>query len=430
MALNFPDSPTAGTVFGAWRYDGTKWGAVSGVSGGGGAGDITAVLAGVGLSGGGTEGDVSIALTVPVTVARGGTGATDATTALTNLGAAPIASPTLTGDPKAPTPATADNDTSIATTAYVKAQGYLTPPVNLTSQVTGVLPVANGGTGSATVGAAPWVEVTGDTMTGDLALNHAGVSTLGITSSDSDANISLSAAVNQSVNLYGYTGGTARWLLRLGTGASADFQLIRHDNAGAVIDAPISIAKATGQATFLQNATFSQGITSAGTIGLPSNYALYYGGGQCYIQWNTGTSYMRYTQASGDLEHYVGAGRNFYSRHADGVFLAERNAVAGNGAYINLASFRGLKSNIRAIPDASDRLKKLKPVSYTFDATGEAQHGFVIEDLLEAYPEAVKHHPETGEPEGYSDAPIIAGLAAALQEALTRIEQLEAKIGV
>jgi hypothetical protein len=39
---------------------------------------------------------------------------------------APLASPTFTGDPQAPTPATADNDTSIATTAFVKAQGYLT----------------------------------------------------------------------------------------------------------------------------------------------------------------------------------------------------------------------------------------------------------------------------------------------------------------
>lgn len=37
---------------------------------------------------------------------------------------APVASPVFTGDPKAPTPATADNDTSIATTAFVKAQGY------------------------------------------------------------------------------------------------------------------------------------------------------------------------------------------------------------------------------------------------------------------------------------------------------------------
>jgi hypothetical protein len=47
-------------------------------------------------------------------------------TVLSDIGGAPLASPTFTGDPKAPTPATADNDTSIATTAYVQAQGYLT----------------------------------------------------------------------------------------------------------------------------------------------------------------------------------------------------------------------------------------------------------------------------------------------------------------
>jgi hypothetical protein len=41
---------------------------------------------------------------------------------------APLASPTFTGDPKAPTPATADNDTSIATTAYVKANLATVPP--------------------------------------------------------------------------------------------------------------------------------------------------------------------------------------------------------------------------------------------------------------------------------------------------------------
>lgn len=39
-------------------------------------------------------------------------------------GSAPLASPVFTGDPKAPTPATGDNDTSVATTAFVKAQGY------------------------------------------------------------------------------------------------------------------------------------------------------------------------------------------------------------------------------------------------------------------------------------------------------------------
>ncbi|EJN31772.1 phage-related tail fiber protein [Pseudomonas sp. GM78] len=44
-------------------------------------------------------------------------------TTMTNLlgTKAPLASPALTGDPRAPTPATTDNDTSIATTAFVRA---------------------------------------------------------------------------------------------------------------------------------------------------------------------------------------------------------------------------------------------------------------------------------------------------------------------
>jgi hypothetical protein len=40
---------------------------------------------------------------------------------LTTLGGAPLASPTFTGDPQAPTPTAGDNDTSIATTAFVVA---------------------------------------------------------------------------------------------------------------------------------------------------------------------------------------------------------------------------------------------------------------------------------------------------------------------
>ena len=53
----------------------------------------------------------------------------DVTNLVSDLAAkAPLASPTFTGDPKAPTPATSDNDTSVATTAYVKANIALVPP--------------------------------------------------------------------------------------------------------------------------------------------------------------------------------------------------------------------------------------------------------------------------------------------------------------
>ena len=51
----------------------------------------------------------------------------EVTNLVTDLGLkAPLASPNLTGIPVAPTPTTADNTTKIATTAFVKAQGYLT----------------------------------------------------------------------------------------------------------------------------------------------------------------------------------------------------------------------------------------------------------------------------------------------------------------
>jgi hypothetical protein len=53
---------------------------------------------------------------------------------------ADLVSPALTGTPTAPTPSTADNTTKVATTAYVKAQGYLvTAPVTSVAAKTGAV---------------------------------------------------------------------------------------------------------------------------------------------------------------------------------------------------------------------------------------------------------------------------------------------------
>lgn len=66
-------------------------------------------------------GGVVTASNVTVTPA-GGISSTNVQDALEELDTekAPLASPTFTGDPKAPTPAPGDNDTSIATTAFVQ----------------------------------------------------------------------------------------------------------------------------------------------------------------------------------------------------------------------------------------------------------------------------------------------------------------------
>ena len=74
----------------------------------------------------GQDGTGSPATTVPLVDATPGVIGTATTYARgdhvhpTDTTRAPLASPVFTGDPQAPTPAAADNDTSIATTAFVK----------------------------------------------------------------------------------------------------------------------------------------------------------------------------------------------------------------------------------------------------------------------------------------------------------------------
>lgn len=69
-------------------------------------------------------------ISYPVTSVFGRTGAVVATSGDYSVGevtgAAPTASPAFTGTPAAPTPTTSDNSTKIATTAFVKNQGYIT----------------------------------------------------------------------------------------------------------------------------------------------------------------------------------------------------------------------------------------------------------------------------------------------------------------
>jgi hypothetical protein len=68
------------------------------------------------------------------------TGAVTLTTAdVTGVGGAPLASPVFTGDPQAPTPVLTDNDTSIATTAFVQG---------LVPSASAMIPLVESGTGT------------------------------------------------------------------------------------------------------------------------------------------------------------------------------------------------------------------------------------------------------------------------------------------
>lgn len=142
--------------------------------------------------------------TSPVTSVFGRTGAITAAsgdyTVAQVTGAAPLASPALTGTPTAPTAATATNTTQIATTAFVKAQGY----TSNTGTVTSV--AVSGGTTGLTVSGSPITSSGTITLGGTLALSNGG--TGATTAAAARTNLGLGTMATQNANAVSITGGT------------------------------------------------------------------------------------------------------------------------------------------------------------------------------------------------------------------------------
>ena len=179
---NIAATPPTDTQVLGWVSANNQWQPVAPTTGGGGG--ISTVTAGTGLAGGGSTSTVTLSLSTPVTLANGGTGAATAPAALTALGGAPLASPVFSGAPSLPTgtigitQATADSSTALATTAFVKAQGY-----------------ASGG---------PFVPLAGGvTMTGLLTLSGAPTANL-----HAATKLYVDGAPNQTITLTGDVGGS------------------------------------------------------------------------------------------------------------------------------------------------------------------------------------------------------------------------------
>ena len=137
------DAPSDGSLYGRLNAAWTKAVPLAG-------GTMTGLLTLSGIpsvtNGAATKGYVDGAVPTPssTTPAMDGTGAAGSSALYargdhvhpTDSTRAPLASPTFTGTPAAPTPATADNSTTIATTAFVKAQSYITT-ITLSGDISG-----------------------------------------------------------------------------------------------------------------------------------------------------------------------------------------------------------------------------------------------------------------------------------------------------
>jgi hypothetical protein len=173
---------------------------------------------------------------------------------------AALASPTFTGDPKAPTPATADNDTSIATTAFVKAQGYATlASPTFTGDPKAPTPTA--GDNDTSIATTAFVQAqlatslgayvlkAGDTMTGALVIGY-----------PSPVLQLNKTAAAQTPQIVGANASSPRWAIipgdataESGSNAGSNFDIARYNDAGVAIDNPFVITRATARATFTQS---------------------------------------------------------------------------------------------------------------------------------------------------------------------------------
>lgn len=142
--------------------------------------------------------------TSPVTSVFGRTGAITAAsgdyTVAQVTGAAPLASPALTGTPTAPTAATATNTTQIATTAFVKAQGYTSNAGTVTSVA------ASGGTTGLTFTGSPITSAGTLTLGGTLAVANGGTGST--TAAGARTGLGLGTMAIQNANAVAITGGT------------------------------------------------------------------------------------------------------------------------------------------------------------------------------------------------------------------------------
>jgi hypothetical protein len=166
------------------------------------------------------------------------------------------------------------------------------------------------------------------------------------------------------------------------------------------------------------------GKTSAGSIldngnELTPSYAMFSAS-------NTGTDPTVYIGANGAAQHLV----QFYY---GATFVGSITTSGTNTAYNTSSDYR-LKEDVQPMVGASDRLMALKPVNFAWKTDGTRVDGFLAHEAQEVVPECVTGEKDAvddeGKPQyqGIDQSKIVPLLVAALQEALTKIEALEARV--
>jgi hypothetical protein len=319
--------------------------------------------------------------------------------------------PAGTGTVQAPTVATGDNSTAIATTAFVKAQGYLS----------GTVPIANGGTGATTAAAALTslgaLPLAGGTMTGNLttpAVYAGGAVSPGISSSIVAQTTPGAVSYFWEASTVSFEDGRA---MAAGVGGGLTF-LGKYDTAGNMA-AQAGIRGAKSNATSgdanagmqiwcrsgnIQFTTGDGQITNASRLTIDSSGSTTVNGGnQNVLALNSpnNTTNCNHIYAVPSIRTFsVGVNTlgefSFYDNTLPGNRLVLQPSGANlvtNGTWAAISDER-VKREIAEYPRGLDQILELNPVVWTyagspFNTDGEAGFGLLASEVEAHLPELV-----------------------------------------
>ncbi len=397
-------------------------GAITIAATGGGTGTVTSVA----LSGGTTGITVSgspittsgtMTLGGTLAVANGGTGATVASTALSNLGGYPASNPngytsntgTVTNVSGTGTVNGISLSGSVSSSGSLSLSGGISG-VSLTSAVSGTLPIGNGGTNSTATPTAGGIAYgTGSAFAFSSAGTAGQVLTSGGTGAPtwSSSSFSFPSGGSATAPGYGFSGDTNTGVFS----PAADTLGITTNGVecGRFTSAQRFFIGRTTQLLTDSLVTFDTTAQACLIVGVTNNNAIF--------TVNKGTSTYEALNFRNNTSTQVGS----------------VVCTASATTYGTSSDYR-LKENVQPMVGALTKLAQLKPVTYDWKSSGLPGEGFIAHELQEVLPSAVVGEKDavnedgSVKPQNVDYGKLTPILTAALQEALKKIETLEARI--
>jgi len=225
--------------------------------------------------------------------------------------------------------------------------------------------------------------------------------------SDSAGNVGATIRAQADANWGASSFGTRIMFLTTATGASSPTERMRITNSGGIF-ANGATSPVAGNA--------NDGI-HIGTAGSAlADYSLTLGDAVATARWRIVTGNYRL---------------NFSQNDGSGTYNIRAYVNDSTGAYVQVSDERAKKEVADSIYGIAD-LKKLRPVSYLMNSqdkdSARRNLGFIAQEVLEVIPEAVNKPEDEQQMYGLESIALIPVLVSSLQEAVAKIESLEARL--